>query len=106
MTPSVTAARLLVIKIGSALVVDPDEAAPRNLAHQSRVFILPRLPDGGIFQDPVGDDEFGVVVTVQGTLDPVGRLAHETRMSDGTPLHPQNLLFLKPPGIRDGARNS
>jgi len=30
MTPSVTAARLLVIKIGSALVVDPDEAAPRT----------------------------------------------------------------------------
>ena len=30
MTPSVTSARLLVIKLGSALVVDPDEAAPRT----------------------------------------------------------------------------
>ncbi len=67
------------------------DAVIGDLAHQARVLALPQLPSLRILEDALRDQVLSVIVAVQGNFDSIGRFAHQTRMTDGTAVHPSIL---------------
>ena len=65
-------------------------AGGHDLVQQRRVLALPLLPNGRILEYARRDELFVAVRTVQGNLHAIGRLAHETSVTDGISIHASN----------------
>src|SRR3979490_1339759 len=70
----------------------PQSAEGGDLVHEARVLALPQLPTDRALEYAVRNQVLHGIAAMQRGLDAISRLAHQTRMRDGTAVHPFILL--------------